>query len=122
MIELQQMALAKALAMLKGAGAQYIVRMPDGAEHILGDLKLAPPEPEVKPRVRKPRVPLGTYSAIYEPHLKDLEIGAVALVPVEGVDGRALQSACTGWCNSRWGVGACMSHRTDSHIEIMRVA
>lgn len=122
MTAIQQFALSKALAMLKGAGAQYIVRMPDGAEHILGDLKLAPPEPEVKPRTRKPRLPPGTYSSIYEPYFKNLEIGGVALIPTEGTDSRALQSACTAWCNRHWGIGACMSHRTDSHIEIMRVA
>lgn len=122
MTVLQQLALSKALAMLKGAGAQYIVRMPDGAEHVLGDLKLAPPEPEVKPRTRKPRVPVGTYKNIYESYLKDLEVGSVALVPTEGVDGRALQSACTAWCNTRWGIGACMSHRTETHVEVMRVA
>lgn len=119
---IQQFALSKALAMLKGAGAQYIVRLPDGTEHVLGDLKLAPPEPEVKPRTRRQLVPMGTYKTIYEPHLKGLKAGEVALVPTEGVDDKALQSACTAWCNKQWGVGACISHRTNSHVEIMRIA
>lgn len=122
MTEIQQLALSKALAMLKGAGAKYIVVLPDGTEHALGDLKLAPPEPEVKPRTRTQLVPMGTYKNIYEPLLKNLEVGGVAMVPTEGVDARGLQSACTAWCNTKWGVGACMSHRTDSHVEIMRVA
>lgn len=119
MNEIQKLALNKALAMLKGAGAKYIVVLPDGTEHILGDLQLAPPE---KPRRRIQTVPMGTYKKIYEPLLKDLEVGSVALVPTEGVDGKALQSACTAWCNGQWGLGACMSHRTEQHIEIMRVA
>ncbi len=122
MNEIQKLALAKAFAMLKGSGAKYIVVLPDGTEHIFGDLKLAPPEPEVKPRTRKQLVPMGTYKKIYEPHLKDLQVGEVALVPVEGVDGKALQSACTAWCNGQWGLGACMSHRTERHVEVMRIA
>lgn len=119
MSEIQKLALNKALAMLKGAGAKYIIVLPDGTEHVLGDLKLAVPE---KPRTRKQVVPMGTYKKIYEPHLKTLQVGEVALIPTEGVDGKALQSACTAWCNGQWGLGACMSHRTEQHIEIMRVA
>ena len=120
MSEIQKLALAKALAMLKGAGAKYIVSMPDGTEHSLGDLKLAPPKKE---RKRRQVVPMGTYKKLYEPILKGLEIGGTAFVPCpEGLDSKGLQSACTAWCNGQWGVGACMSHRTDTGIEIMRVA
>lgn len=119
MNEIQKLALNKALAMLKGAGAKYIIVLPDGTEHVLGDLKLAAPEPV---RKRHQVVPMGTYKKIYEPHLKDLQVGEVALVPTEGVDGKALQSACTAWCNGQWGIGACMSHRTEHHVEVMRIA
>lgn len=120
MSEIQKLALAKALAMLKGAGAKYIVVLPDGTEHVLGDLKLAAPDPV---RKRHQIVPMGTYKKIYEPVLKGLEIGMTAIVPCgDGIDGKALQSACTAWCNTQWGTGAAMSHRTENGVEIMRVA
>ncbi len=115
--EIQQVALSKALAMLKGAGAKYIVVLPDGAEHVLGDLKLAP-----RARKRVQVVAPGTYKKIYEPLLNTLEVGDVAQVPVDQFDGKALQSACISWSNRQWGVGSCISHRTKKHIEIMRIA
>lgn len=118
--EIQKLALNKALAMLKGAGCKYIVLLPDGTEHVLGDLKLAPPE---QTRKRVQVVPMGTYKKIYEPLLKDLEIGEIAFVPCpEGLDGKGMQSACTAWCNGQWGTGSAMSHRTDTGVEIIRVA
>lgn len=122
MNELQKLALAKAFTMLKGAGAKYIIVLPDGTEHVLGDLKLAPPEPEVKPRIRKLRVPVGTYKDIYVPILQDLQPGDIACVPYNGLDRKGMQAACTAWCSKKWGNSSFISHRTDDSLEIMRVA
>lgn len=117
--ELQKLALNKAFAMLKGAGCKYIVVLPDGTEHTLGDLKLAPRE---QPRKRHQVVPMGTYKKIYEPVLKVMEIGQMVHLSAEGHDPKGLQSACTAWCSSNWGKGSAMSHLTATGVELMRVA
>tara|TARA_R110000868_G_scaffold3730_2_gene23090 strand:- start:109 stop:477 length:369 start_codon:yes stop_codon:yes gene_type:complete len=122
MSELRQIALSKALAMLRGAGTKYIVIDGDGTEFIHGDLKLAPPAPEVKPRTRKVLVPMGTYNNVYEPILKDLQSGQTAVIPYNGLDSKGLQSACTAWCSKQWGKGSTMSHQSPDGLEIMRIA
>jgi hypothetical protein len=122
MSEIQQIALSKGLAMLRGAGAKYIVIDADGTEFIHGDLKLAPPEPEVKPRTRKVLVPMHTYRNVYAPVLKDLQVGQAASIPYSGLDPVGLQSACTAWCSKQWGNGATMTHKAPEALEVIRVA
>lgn len=119
MSEIQCIALAKALALLKGSGAKYIVINSEGTEFTHGDLKLAPPEPE---RKRKQIVPMGTYKNVYEPVLKGMEVGQVSVIPCGELDGKALQSACTAWCSTNWGKGSALSHKTETGVEIMRLA
>lgn len=122
MNELQQMAFSKALAMLRGAGAKYIVIEENGTEHVYGELKLAAPEPEKKPRMRKQLVKMGTYKNVYAPVLTNLQVGQSATIPYSGLDPRGLQSACTAWCNTKWGAGSTMSHQALDALEIMRVS
>lgn len=117
--ELQKIALNKALAMLKAAGTKYIVVLPTGEEITHGDLKLASPE---QARKRVQVVPMGTYKKLYEPVLKNVEVGEIVHISSEGHDPKGLQSACTAWCSTHWGKGSAMSHLTDTGVEIMRVA
>jgi hypothetical protein len=122
MSELRQIALSKALAMLRGAGTKYIVIDGDGTEFTHGDLKLAPPPSEVKPRTRNVQVPMGTYHKMYEPILKDLQPGQTAVIPYNGLEPKGMQSACSAWCNKPWGSGSTMSHQAPNGLEIMRIA
>jgi hypothetical protein len=120
MSEIQKIALSKALAMLQGAGAKYIVVLPTGEEHHHGDLKLAPQETA---RKRVVILPMGTYKKVYEPILKSLQVGNTAFIPCpEGMTLHALQSAATAWCCNQWGKGSAMSHCTGEGVEIMRIA
>ena len=121
MSEIQQIALSKALALLRGAGAKYIVIDIDGTEFSHGDLKLASPEPEVKPITRKRLVPVGTYNDVYEPLLKDLQPGQTVSVPYSGLAPKGLQSAASAWCCHKWGPGAVMSHKGPDALEVMRL-
>ena len=120
--ELQKIALAKALAMLRAADAKYIVVLPGGTELAHGDLKLAPPEPAIKPRTRKQVVPTGTYKKAYDPFLKGMQVGQSVRIPYNGLDPEGLQSACTAWCSSNWGKGSAMSHKAEDAVEVIRIA
>ena len=122
MNEIQQIALSRALAMLRGSGAKYIVIDADGTEFSHGDLKLAPPEPEVKPRTRKVLVPMGTYKNVYSPIIKNLQVGQAASIPYNGLDPEGMQSACTAWCSKQWGNGSTMTHKAPEALEVIRVA
>lgn len=120
--ELQKIALSKALAMLRGAGAKYIVVLPGGTELVHGDLKLAPPGPTVKPRTRKQLVPTGTYKNAYDPYLRGLQVGQTVRIPYNGLDPDGLQAASSAWCSKNWGSGTAMSHKANDALEIMRVS
>ena len=116
-MEVKELALVKALAMLRSAGAQYIIKVGD-AVHTHGDLKLAPPEPE---RKRVQRVPMNTYKNIYEPILRDIKPEESVLIPWNGLSQDGMQAACCAWCSKYWGKDTYLTHRTDAGLEVLRM-
>lgn len=118
MSEIQNIAIKRALQLLKSAGAQYIVLDAAGEQHIHGDLQLAPVKATSKRR------PAGTFSAIYVPHLRNLGPGQSTLIPwgnIEGEDREHLRSSASAWACVKWGKGSHISHCNDLGMEILRL-
>lgn len=117
-MEIQEIALSKALVLLRAAGAQYIIKVGD-AVHVHGDLKLAAPESE---RKRKQRVPMNTYKNVYEPILRDLKPEQFATIPWSGLSHRDMQAACSAWCTKYWGKKTYLTHKTEEGLQVLRMA
>lgn len=116
-MEVKEIALTRALAMLRSAGAQYIVKVGD-AVHTHGDLKLAPPEPE---RKRKQRVPMNTYKNVYEPALRGVSPEQSVIIPWGDLNRGDMQAACSAWCTKYWGKGNYLTHQTEAGLEVLRM-
>lgn len=116
MLSIQEVALQKSLTMLKAAGAEFIVVLPDGQEIVHGNLKLA------SGKTRVQRVKKGTYLKIYEETLKKVQVGEIAVIAAGMHDIDALRGALTGWCSHHWGNGNYITHIKDNTVEVMRTA
>lgn len=113
-LTIHRTAVARAIAMLNAAGAEYAVIF-DGETH--GNL-------EVKPTSqRKPRYPRGATRAHYLPHLETLAPGDSAVVPVGPFDPATLAANISAYCYHTWGAGAGMTARNDEAgtIEVLRL-
>lgn len=119
-MNVKEITLNKALTLLRAVGAQYIVKTEDGTEHVHGDLKLAPSEPEKLKRKR--RVPVGTYHAIYNPLVKDMKVGDEVLVPFNGYNPEHIQSAVTAHLSHVWGKGTYATHMAADGLQVLRVS
>lgn len=119
-MNIKEITLNKALTMLRAVGAQYIVKLEDGIEHVHGDLKLAAPEPEKAKRKR--RVPVGTYSNLYLPLVKNMKPGDEVLVPYGGQDPESVQAATTAWMSHNWGRDTYATHREDNGLQVLRLS
>ena len=119
----QQAALSKALALLRASGCKYKVLTPDGAE--FGELKLAPPEPPVAPRKRRPSThPHGALKNYYWPMVKHMKPGEVVCIPPADFDPVRLRSAITADLSAEWGKGTFITTVTkgdNANVEILRV-
>jgi len=123
MEEIKKQALLRALAMLKAAGCKYIVVDPDDAQHVEGDLKLAPPEPE-RGRKHKTHRPHGALVNYYKPLIENMQVSDYVQVPF-GVfenEKNELAGAISAWCATHWGPKTAMTHVTETAVEILRLA
>ena len=113
-LTIHRTAVARAIAMLNAAGADYAVIF-DGETH--GNLEVKP-----SPK-RKPRYPRGATRAHYLPHLETLAPGDSAVVPVGPFDPVTLAANISAYCCHTWGVGAGMTARNDEAgtIEVLRL-
>ena len=115
-MEVKEIALTRALAMLRSAGAQYIVKVGEDV-HTHGDLKLAPADV----RKRKQRVPMNTYKNVYEPLLRDLSPEQSVVIPWGGLNRGDMQAACSAWCTKYWRKGNYLTHQTEAGLEVLRM-
>lgn len=117
-MEIQEIALSKALVLLRAAGAQYIIKVGD-AVHVHGDLKLAAPESE---RKRKQRVPMNTYKNVYEPALRGVSPEQSVIIPWGDLNRGDMQAACSAWCTKYWGKKTYLTHKTEEGLQVLRMA
>lgn len=97
MMEVQRIAIERALRFLNAAGCKYAILEADGTKH--GTLEIATPKETSR---RASRFPRGAMLAHYMPFVKELKAGDAALVPYGDIgvdeDGKsALRGALASW-------------------------
>jgi hypothetical protein len=113
MLNIQRIALERALNTLNALGATYRVIIGDES---FGTLEVVVP----KERKRIPSIlPLGTLANYIRPILDNAKV-----VDVKDFEIERLRSAVTAWSCKRWGNGSVMSsvNRADNVIEVLRIA
>ncbi len=105
--------------------AQYIIVLPTGEQIIEGDLKLHVPdaEPARKKRAQS-RNPLGFLRGHIMPHLKPLNVGDVAVIPVPNNSSiKEIQGSAASISNVLWGKGnyKTMRNLETGNCEVLRM-
>lgn len=116
-MSLQQVALERAINMLKAVGAQYKIIASDGQE--FGELEA------VVPKQRKRKVylrPVGELHAYYSPFIVNVQPGETVQIPFGPYDAEDVRGPITAWCCSHWGKGNYMTvvNREKRCVEVLR--
>jgi len=118
-MEVQKLALHRAIAMLTAAKCQFAIVDADGNKY--GALQVAAP-----PQRKLGAFPRGTLVGHFLPHIKDMKPGDVACVPygmcADAEPHRAaLQKAIASYCSAAWGNKTYITHMNDAGVEVLRV-
>jgi hypothetical protein len=114
-MNVQEVAAAKALMILKAAGAQFHIRMGDGVEY---------GEPIMKQRKSKRTGGLVGPSLLhhYQGPIAAMNVGDVIQLPYpEGADRMRFKTNAQSYARSKFGADTCVVGSTDTHVEILRV-
>ena len=120
-MEVQKIAIERALRFLDATGCKYCILEVDGTKH--GTLEVAiAKEPSRKPS----RFPRGTFLSHYLPFVKNMKPGDSALIPYghfgADQDGKeSLRSALSSHCSATWGNKTYITHNNAQGIELLRV-
>lgn len=113
----------EAVNKLKAAGCSMKVLMPDG-EVLIHDPHNAL---DGRKRHRNPNTPYG-YGDLkkhYGPHIQNLKVGDVAIVPYsDTLPADKIQASMTAWMSTTWGKGtyATITNKETKSIEVLRLA
>lgn len=115
----QQIAVDRALTLLRAASAKYKIVLPDGTEY--GTLEVAAPKPARKKRPTK--FPFGEQRAYLARFLPGLMPGESVKVPVDKYDIESLQSGISAYGVKMWGNGNAITARDKEgqYVEVLRV-
>lgn len=120
MNQIQQQTLDRAITMLKALNCAFAIIDPDDGRH--GALQIVEPRQQIKRREMK--FPMGTLSAHFKPHLQDLIVGQVGIVPCKPFTAQELMGSLTAYCSKNWGNGSytCCHNATNDSIEVLRLS
>ena len=118
-MEVQKLALHRAMAMLTAAKCQFAIIDADGTQY--GTLPVA-----TAPKRTRGAFPRGTLLAHFHPHIKDMKPGDSVCVPYgfcayEKPHREALQKAIASHCSHAWGNKTYITHMNDAGVELLRV-
>lgn len=121
MMEVQKIAIERALRLLNAAGCKYCILEADGTKH--GALEVAATKETAR---RAGRFPRGAMLAHYLPFVKGMKAGDAALVPYGAFgadeDGKSsLRAAMASWCSATWGNKTYITHNNEQGVELLRV-
>lgn len=117
-MEVQKLALNRAMAMLTAAKCQFAIVDAEGNKY--GGLQVAEP-----PKRTRGAFPRGTLVAHFQPYIKDVKPGDVVCVPygicAEKPQRDALQRAIASHCSAAWGNKTYITHMNDAGVEVLRI-
>lgn len=122
--KVQQLAIERAVQLLKASGAKYKIVLGD-VEY--GDLEIKPPK-KGKPNAGRRNAVYakqgrkhGDISSYMWPLIKDMQVGDVVAVPFNGFDPATLQSAISAKACHEWGNGSSITSKNKNAVDILRV-
>lgn len=115
--KVEQIAIDRAITLLRSLKAQYKIILPDGTEH--GELVATKPKAK-----RNSKHPHGMMSAYFQPLVKDMQPGEVLTIDASIYGPVDLRATLSGWCTTRWGKGSVITsiNHKNNTVEVMRVA
>ena len=119
MSHVSEVALSRALLLLKSVKAQFKVIMPDGAEH--GELVVV--QPKSKTRQRGPYA-YGAINAYFSPLIGNMKAGDMVEVPWSEFEAERLRGGISAYAVQRWGKQSAITvvNREKKVIEVLRVS
>lgn len=119
MSQVQQIALTRALALLKSINAQFKIITPEGEEH--GELEVV--IPKERRRTRGP-YEYGALTRYVAPLLEKVQTADAVEIPFGEFDGERLRGAVSAYAVSLWGKGSAITavNKERSVVELLRVS
>ena len=103
----------QAIKLLKATGCQY--KIIDAAGNEYGALQVAE-----KKKKRNGIYQYGELTNHFKPYVKDLEVGDVAVIPMDKFDYKTLIRCLSAWCNTQWGSGNTKTCRSGDTLQVLR--
>ena len=119
-MDIIEITIERAEKLLKAAGVQYAIQMPDGS--VLGELKIDQEKPK---RVRDTSIPWGEISKKIDKYVQPLKVGQVAKIEglvTETLTKKRVQSIASARAILHFGKGNCITHQNGDVLEVLRVA
>lgn len=118
-MEVQKIAIDRAIALLSAAKCQFAIIDAAGNRH--GTLEIA--SPALRSRGAFPR---GTLVAHFLPHIEHMKPGDAYVVPygafaAEKSHRESLQKAISSHCSAAWGNKTYITHMNEKGVEVLRV-
>ena len=113
MSNVKQAAIQQAVKLLNAVGANYQVEF-EGQRW--GELK------KQKGKRIRSKYPLGALTNHVKPHLVDLQVGDVAVVPIHPFDEISIRGSITSTCTQWWGRQSYKTGKNKDNIEILRIS
>ena len=116
-MSVQQLAIERAVNMLKGAGAQFKIITADG-QHF-GELEAVVPAPRKRKVYTRPQ---GEMRDHYLKYVIGMVPGGYAEVPAGPYELEDVRGPLTAWMHSKWGTGSAITsiNRDKNVVEVIR--
>ena len=111
-MEIQKLAVEKALRILRASGASFHVKLDDQewGEAIA-----------TKRAKKESKYPRGALAAHIAKYAKDIQPNGTVKIPVGEFDIESVRSSTTGYLSAKWGNGSYMIHKEPTYVEVLRL-
>jgi hypothetical protein len=117
-----EVAITRAVTMLRAASAKYLIQLPNGDVISHGGLELAPQKGAIKRKRRDPSVPYGSYTALIRAAgFDNMAVGDIIVVETTGFEAESVRGVISARASKLWGNQACISSVKGAMIEVLRV-
>ena len=117
-----EIAVARAVTMLRAVNAKYLIQLPDGDVVSHGGLELAPQKGAIKRKRRDPSVPYGAYTALIRAAGFDaMGVGDIVNIDTTGFEAESVRGVISARASKRWGNQSCITSVRGALIEVLRV-
>jgi hypothetical protein len=117
-----EVAVTRAVTMLRAANAKYLIQLPNGDVISHGGLELAPQKGAIKRKRRDPSVPYGSYTALIRAAgFDNMAVGDIITIDTTGFEVECVRGVISARASKHWGNQACITSVKGAMIEVLRV-